>query len=281
VRRAVVLALFVLSFCRLTHAQQDSASTLGIATASLVPAAGITAIVVLNQQAFWKYATEVPFHVSNDPPYSMHIDKFSHAYISAVGSDGMRASYRLAGLSNATSAWLGAGLTLLCGTAIELEDARHGDDPQYGFSPGDLAGDILGASLPLLRSYYPIMRRLDFKLSMWPSVAYKSGLYKTIADDYESQYYWLSMDIHGSTPLPKWLNLAVGFGCENLYRNAYANPSPDGKPYTDIYLAPDINLKGLPIDGQVWRTVTDILSYVRIPLPALQVYPRVKLWGFR
>jgi hypothetical protein len=279
--RRLSLVLLLVAASRILRAQEDSASTVGIATASLVPASGITAIVVLNQQAFWKYATEVPFHVSNDPPYAMHIDKFSHMYMSALGSDGMRASYRLAGLSPGTSAWLGAGLTLLCGTAIELEDARHGDDPQYGFSPGDLAGDIIGASLPVLRNYYPMLERLDVKLSIWPSAAYKSGAYKTIADDYESQYYWLSMDLHDWTPLPKWLNVAVGFGCENLYRDAYAHPSADGAPYTDLYIAPDINLRGLPIEGSAWRTVADILSYVRIPMPALQVYPRVKVWGLR
>lgn len=273
--------MLLLCAMRNLRAQQDSVSPLGVAVASLVPAAGITAIVVLNQNAFWRYATDVPFHISNDPPYSMHIDKFSHMHVSAIGSDGMRASYRLAGLSSATSAWLGATLTLLCGTAIELEDARHGSDPQYGFSPGDFAADLVGASLPLLRHYYPAFERLDVKLGIWPSDAYKSGAYRTLADDYESQYYWLSMDMHDWSPLPAWLNVAIGFGCENLYHNAYSNPSPNGPPYTDIYLAPDLNLKGLPIDGKTWKTIADILSYVRIPLPAVQCYPRCKIWLLR
>ena len=246
-----------------------------------MPAAGITAIVVLNQQAFWKYAVEVPFHVSNDPPYAMHIDKFSHLYVSALGSDGMRASYQLAGLSEGTSAWLGAGLTFACGFAIEMEDARHGDDPQYGFSPGDLAGDAIGSVLPVLRHYYPVLGRLQTKLSLWPSRAYQAGQYKTIADDYESQVYWLCADMHDWTPLPKWLNLAVGFGCENLYYPKYSTSSPYGAPYTDLYISPDINLKGLPIEGAAWKTIAGILSYVRIPLPTLQLYPRLKLWAFR
>lgn len=241
----------------------------------------MTAIIIGNQQAFWRYAREVPWHVSNDPPYAMHIDKFSHMYMSALGADGIRASYRLAGLSDATAAWLGASLTLACGFAIEMEDARHGLDPQYGFSPGDFVGDILGVSLLVVRHYYPATRRMDVKLSIWPSTAYKQGLYHTIMDDYESQYYWLSFDLHDVTPSPKWLNVAVGFGCENLMRFAYSTPAAEGAPYTDIYLAPDLNLRGLPIDGPVWRTIAEILSYVRLPLPALQVYPRVKVWGLR
>jgi hypothetical protein len=281
-RSAFVVISLVLAFqAGNTSAQTDSASTTKIAVASLIPASLITAIVVFNHNAFWRYATDVPFHISNDPPYSMHIDKFSHFYVSAAGSDGMRAAYRWSGLSDVTSSWLGAGLSVAAGLAIELEDARHGNDPQYGFSSGDLAADIIGASLPVLRHYYPEMRRLDVKLSMWPSDAYRSHAYKSIVDDYESQYYWLSWDVHDITPLPAWLNVALGFGCENLYRQAYSTPNPAGLPRTDIYLAPDINLKGIPIEGSLWRAVSSVLSYIRIPLPALQCYPRVKFWWLR
>jgi len=280
-RHAILITLFFVFFARMPLAQTDSASATKIAVASLIPASLITAIVVFNHNAFWRYATDVPFHISNDPPYSMHIDKFSHLYVSAAGSDGMRAAYRWAGLSDETSSWLGAGLSLAAGLAIELEDARHGNDPQYGFSPGDLAGDVIGVSLPVLRYYYSEMRRLNVKMGMWPSDAYRNHAYKSIADDYESQYYWLSWDVHDAMPLPAWLNLAVGFGCENLYRQAYSIPNPAGPPRTDIYIAPDINLKGIPIEGSLWRTVSSVLSYIRIPLPALQCYPRVKFWWLR
>jgi hypothetical protein len=263
----------------------DSATALSIAEASLAPATAIGAIILLNQEAFWKYSKEVPFHVSNDPPYAMHIDKFSHFYGSAIGSDGIGYAYRVAGVSDEASRWLGAGLTFAAGIAIEMEDARHGDDPEYGFSFGDLGGDILGSSLPLLRYYFPVFNRLQPKLSVWPSAAYKTGIYKTIADDYESQYYWLSFDLHDVTPLPAWLNVAFGFSAENLLRPSnglgYQTPSPNGIPYTDIYFGPDINLKGIPIKGRFWEGLTSVLSYVRIPLPCLQFYPRTKFWWLR
>jgi len=191
----------------------------------------------------------------------------------------MQAAYGAAGRRSALG--LGAGLSLAAGLAIEIEDARHGDDPQYGFSPGDFAGDLIGVSLPILKHYYPAVQRLDVKLSIWPSEAYKSGEYKTIADDYASQYYWLSYDLHDWTPLPQWLNLAIGFSCENLLTNKYQYPAPGGPPYTDIYFGPDINLKGIPIEGSAWKAITRVLSYVRIPLPALQVYQRLKVWAFR
>src|SRR5580704_8824322 len=124
-----VLILIVLSFSFSIHAQEskDSATVLSVAEASLVPASAISGIIILNQDAFWKYATEVPFHISNDPPYAMHIDKCAHFYGSAAGSDAMSYAYELAGLSDVTSLWLGASLTFAAGVAIEMEDARHGD----------------------------------------------------------------------------------------------------------------------------------------------------------
>jgi len=64
-------------------------------------------------------------------------------------------------------------------------------------------------------------------------------------------------------------------------RQAYSIPSAGGPSYTDVYLSPDINLKGIPIDGGWWKTVSTVLSYIRIPLPAVQVYPRFKVWGLR
>jgi hypothetical protein len=287
--RKGVFIFVMLSFSHSTaDAQPDrraSVSILGSAAATLVPATLITGIIYLNQEAFWKYATEVPFHISNDPPYAMHIDKFSHFYGSAIGSDAMSYSYELAGNSDVASLWLGASLTFAAGVAIEMEDARHGDDPEYGFSPGDAGGDLLGASLPLLRHYYPVFDRLETKISIWPSETYKSGIYKTIADDYESQYYWVSFDLHGVTPLPQWLNMAFGFGAENLLRPAnghsYQAPSPNGIPYTDIYFGPDLNLKGLPIEGAFWQSLAYVLSYVRIPSPVIQFYPRMKFWWLR
>src|SRR2546421_534696 len=96
-RRSAFLLAYAVSISAPLKAQErDSATVLSVVAASLVPASFITAIVILNQNAFWRYATEVPFHVSNDPPYAMHIDKFSHMHLSAIGSDGMRAAYKLA-----------------------------------------------------------------------------------------------------------------------------------------------------------------------------------------
>jgi hypothetical protein len=279
VRRIALIALVLISG-RLSNAQEvDSSTTASVAIASIVPAALISAGVVLNYEAFWKNADAVAFHISNDPPYSMHVDKLSHAYLSMGVSDGIRGAYRMAGVTPTTSSWLGAGLSVATGLVIELEDARHGNDPQYGFSPGDVGADIVGASLPLLQHYYPAFERVSMKLSVWPSDAHSA--YNTIIDDYESQYYWITYNPHDILPTPRWLNVAVGYSAENLNAVSWL-PSRAGKqPAARLFIAPDIDLAGLPIEGAFWKSFTRVMRYIRIPLPAIEVSPRLKFWWLR
>ncbi len=257
-------------------------TTGSIVAASLIPASAFSATLVLNYVAFWKYAGTSPEHWSNDPPYAMHVDKLAHCFFSWFGSDVIQRGYIGAGLDTMESAWLGAGLTLLVGTAIETEDGLHGYSPEYGFSPGDWAGDLIGSSMPLLKRYFPSLNRFTFKISLWPSDAYNAGAYHTIADDYESQYFWLSADVHDLvTFMPPWLNVTAGYSAENLPPAAYLAFRQGKTPASDVYLSLDINLKGIPIQGALWSTITDVFQYIRIPFPSLQVYPRTKFWALR
>ena len=214
----IFFLIFFTSFSSLLFAQEekDSSTTLSVTEASLVPAGIAGAIYILNYEAFWKYAAQVPFYISPDAPYAMHIDKFAHGYLSALSSNAIREGYVLAGMKEKTATWLGAGITFGLGVLIEMEDARHGNDPQYGFSPGDAFGDLCGAALPVLQYYFPGFRRIQPKIFLWQSDALKAGAYKTIADDYESQYFWLSFDIHDVLSTPAWLNFGLGFSAENL-----------------------------------------------------------------
>jgi hypothetical protein len=260
---------------------RDSSTPGSIAVASMMPAGMISATIALNYFAFWRYANQVPWHWSNDPPYAMHIDKFAHFDLSAAGSEGVAWAYKSAGVKPETAVWLGAGFTFLDGVLVEMNDAQHGWSAEYGFSPGDATGDLIGSALPVLRYYYPFFNRLSTKISLWPSDALKQGAYKTIADDYESQFFWLSWDVHDVTPLPSWMNIALGFSAESLLTADFLPSRKGTTPYTDVYISPDINLGGIPIEGEFWRVFTSIMSYVRIPLPALQFYPRFKFWWLR
>jgi hypothetical protein len=167
---------------------------------------------------------------------------------------------------------------------VEVEDGFRGGSPAFGFSPGDIAGDVIGSSFPALRLYIPFVRKLQYKASFWPSTPLKAGAYSSIMSDDESHFYWMSYDLHqdlAAINWPKWLNICVGYGVEHL-DNVSAPPGwSNGQRSSQIYLGPDLNFKGLPIEGKAWEIISEILSHYKFPLPALQVMPRVKWWWLR
>lgn len=278
---SVVLLLSALC-CRIVVAQQlDSAAkptTLGIVAASLAPAAVLGIAIGQNYYDFWRNSNKVPFYFSNDPPYAMHADKLGHAMYSYICADVVKLCYSEAGVDRKTSAWLGFASSFLAQTMVEIGDGFHGNEPYYGFSPGDEFGDIIGASFSLAKEYVPYLKRFDYKIGVWPSQAYHEGAFRGLLDDDESQFFWLSMDVHDyiGGAYPAWLRPAIGYGVENLTSSAFL-PSRQGlTPKSLVYLGLDLDLRQLPIEGDTWRIIAEILSHYRIPLPALQVTPIVK-----
>jgi hypothetical protein len=277
-RGAFIVPLFLFLLHPGRSLSQDSTSTLGIVAASTVPAVIVGGALYQNYTTFWKNDDRGPFYFSNDPPYAMHNDKFGHAWFSSMSSDLIRLGYREAGLSNETAAWLGFGFAAGAELMVEVEDGFRAGKPYYGFSFGDASADIAGASLPLLRHYFGDRFVPDLKMSIWPSSAYAAGAYGSIFDDNESQFFWLSFDVPYS---PDWLNVAVGHGVENLDEVAWLPERHGLQRGSQLYLAPDLDLSGLPIKGKLWEIVSQVLSHIRMPLPALQLAPRVKWWWLR
>src|ERR1700687_3762341 len=99
IRFSLVLVILLSAEWLFAQEEKDSSTALSVVAASLVPAGIAGGIFLLNYEAFWKYADAVPFHVSPDPPYAVHIDKFAHGYLSALGSNAIREGYLLAGVS--------------------------------------------------------------------------------------------------------------------------------------------------------------------------------------
>lgn len=282
---ASFFALFFL-FSNVSYSQVDSSistpTTLGITAASIVPAFTVGGALYQNYATFWKNDNRVAFHISNDPPYSLQNDKFGHAYFTSLSADVIRSGYILAHVDPKTAAWLGSSFALATELLVEVEDGFHTSEDYYGFSPGDAAADIAGASIPLLKEYFPVVRRFDYKASMWPSTALQEGAYKTIFDDDESHFYWISYALHEDIHWwPAWINLSVGYSVENLKSSSFLL-SRQGKTATGLFfIAPDINLKGIPIKGKFWEVFSSVLSNIRLPFPAVQVYPIGKVWLFR
>ncbi len=272
------LSLILLSsVCLATYAQEprDSVSTGALVLASIPPVIVVGGAILQNYNAFWKQKSGARFHISADPPYAMHNDKLGHAWFTAVAADIISQGYEFAGVKTRTARWLGAGLAFTAQLLVEIEDGLH-EGPQFGLSPGDMFGNAFGAALPVGRVYWPALESVSFKYGIQASEAYRAGAYKTIFDDNESQFFWLSIDVVHLTRMterPFFLNFAIGYGVENLPAVSWL-PSRAGKsPASQWYIAFDINPHGIPIEGALWKTIARFLSYIRIPGPAVRISP--------
>ena len=224
------------------------------------------------------------FHWINDNSNWLQIDKVGHATTVYVSSEYMFNALRWSGVSNAKATLYGAlaGWGFL--TTVEIMD---GFSEEWGASWGDLIANTAGAGLFVSQQLLWKEQRIRFKFSYSPTdyAQYRPDLLgenhlQRIIKDYNGQTYWLSANIysflHKESKFPKWINVAVGYGGKGML-GAASNPSShDGVPlphYNRVrqyYLSMDIDWTKIESNSQVLRTVFKVLSFVKLPFPALE-----------
>src|SRR5690606_403137 len=92
-----------------------------------------------------------------------------------------------------------------------------------------------------------------------------------IVKDYNGQTYWLSVDIDKFTPFPKWLNVAVGYGAEDMiYARDHQNHAAGFDPVRQYYRAAHIDLSGIRTRSKDANALFYVLSTIRLPAPAVE-----------
>ena len=101
---------------------------------------------------------------------------------------------------------------------------------------------------------------------------------------------WASFNIHSflknnrpESKFPKWFNVAIGYGAQNLYggyHNAWQDEAtgafykldPAAYPrYRQFFLSFDVDLTRIPSNSKFVRTVFQLLNWIKIPSPTLEV----------
>jgi hypothetical protein len=98
--------------------------------------------------------------------------------------------------------------------------------------------------------------------------------------DYNGHSYWISGNISSFLPqrskFPKWLNIAVGYGAEGMTgasgnaQNQNGLPVPQFPRYRKFFLSLDIDLTRIPTKSKVLKSIFNVLSFIKIPAPALE-----------
>ena len=253
-------------------------------------AGGIGAVyvggMITLSQSWYDKDSQTKFHFFNDNAEWKQVDKFGHFWGSFQESKGGVDALKQTGLSEKQAIWLGSMTGILLQTPIELLD---GYQESYGASVGDMVANTAGSAAVLAQQLAWREIRIQPKFSfhktkyaeLRPNVL-GSSLAERALKDYNGQTYWLCVDVAKFLPkeskYPKWLNLAAGYGAEEMVFNDPDANSQIGlekfgeplQPYRQYYLTVDLNLRSIKTRSKVLRTAFYILDIFHLPAPALE-----------
>lgn len=236
------------------------------------------ALVGLNYIWYSDHERE-SFHFFNDNKEWKQLDKLGHFYnayqISHVGIRALRNT----GLKKEKAYLWGGMLGLLVLTPIEVLD---GFSSAYGASWGDVIANFSGSAL--LTGQYVLWDevRVHAKYSFFPNkIARKrpellgEHLHEEVIKNYNGMNFWLSFDLYSLTgkkeTFPKWLNMAFGYGGENMISaNDRTSEELGYDPYRQYFLSLDIDLTHIKTNSKFIKTLLYLVNMVHLPAPTLE-----------
>lgn len=284
--RTIVLVAFVLSIR--TGYGQDSTEVTDAppacepnTTRLTIVAGGVAAVMTgihLYQSNGWWKDNRRSFHFREDLRYALQVDKIGHFYGGNLLTFLLGRAFRWADYSPRTSLLLGAGVSSLFQTYIEIEDGFS----TWGFDRVDFAANLAGAWYPVLQDAVPALRDFNVKFSYVPSPnIHQPGAFpgqkRLLMDDYEGQTFWLSVRVNHLLPgawepvWPDFLALAVGYGARDILGR---------DPYPVLFLSLDYDMTRIvPRSTAFLRTLGEALDYVHFPAPAVRISPSAVWYG--
>jgi hypothetical protein len=234
------------------------------------------------------------FHFFNDNAEWLQVDKVGHATtaynIGTIQYDLMR----WCGVENDASIAIGSITALGYMSIIEVFD---GFSSKWGFSPGDMAANIVGTALFAGQQKFWQGQRISLKFSYHSTIYPKynpqelgKNWISRILKDYNGQTYWLSLNIKSflssKNDFPGWLNISAGYGAEGML-GARSNPRflngreiPEFPRYRQFYLAPDADLFRIPSGSQAYNAAAYLTRFIKVPAPTLE-WNTLRQWKFR
>jgi len=315
--RRCQLLLFCMLMCGFIHGQRVSSGPVlsfqpvdtfepnRFWLATGITAALYTGSVIALNRAWYKQYPRSSFHFFDDHREWRGMDKAGHLYSTYFESEWAYKIARWTGMRDDQAIWAGVGLGMFFQTTVEVLD---GFSSQWGFSIADAGFNVLGATTFLAQQKGWGEQRIRLKVSSTPvdypdmGVLSSEGTASTTLNqrsrdlfgksaperflkDYNAQTTWLSVNVHAflknpESKFPRWLNIAVGYGAENMYggfENAWEsdgsefNLSSSAFPrYSQFYLSPDIDFSRIPSRSSFVRTLLGIVNVFKMPGPVME-----------
>jgi hypothetical protein len=260
-------------------------------------------LITLNQ-LWYKQYPRTSFHFFDDAHEWQQMDKAGHMFTTYFEAEWSYHIARWTGMRRQTSMWTGALVAVGLQATVEMLD---GFSSKWGFSPYDFASNLAGSSLWIIQQSAWDEQRIKMKVSstyrVYPAdvVANSSGASTTIRErtddlygknilqsflkDYNAQTVWLSVNVHSfmkeESRFPRWLNMAIGYGAENMYGgfenrweldgHTFELPEDQYPRYRQWYLSPDIDLSKINVRSKPLKTLLCMANILKFPAPALEI----------
>ncbi|MEO0038411.1 MAG: hypothetical protein RIQ59_1622 [Bacteroidota bacterium] len=239
------------------------------------------ALIGLNQLWYADYP-QSNLHSINDSEEWLQMDKVGHMFSAYhMGAFGYNA-LQWSGCSEKSKLVYGSTIGLAFMSVVEVFD---GYSAEWGFSWGDMAANASGTALFVSQELFWKEQRITPKFSfhttsyapLRPNVL-GSSLSEQLLKDYNGQTYWLSANMGSffkSTKIPKWLNVAVGYGAAGMLtgnaENNAINSSFETKRTRQFYLSLDADLTKINTKSHFLRTFFAVFNTIKIPAPTLEI----------
>ncbi|MFK8102334.1 MAG: DUF2279 domain-containing protein [Saprospiraceae bacterium] len=246
------------------------------------------------------------FQLFNDWGEWQDMDKAGHFFTTYMESNWIFGGARWVGLERRKAMWTAVGMASLFQATIEVMD---GFSEKWGFSIPDITFNTAGALAFVGQEMLWQEQRIIFKVSSYHSPypddpiisvdgnsvttlrqransLYGGGAAASFLKDYNAQTLWASVNVHAflnnkESKFPKWLNLAVGYGAENMYGGFENRWEEDGASYIldsdlypryrQFYLSLDIDLTRIKTKNRFLKTLFSAINIIKIPAPALEI----------
>jgi hypothetical protein len=257
--------------------------------------------------AWYKQYPQGDFHFFNDFGEWNNMDKVGHIYTAYFQGVLCYKGAKWTGLSDDKAILVGAICGSLFQTTIEVMD---GFSTQWGFSLTDMGANAAGIGIYALQQKYWKEQRISLKVSSIPEKypnyivvgsqgtqvslqeradnLFGSSFGERFLKDYNAQVYWASINVKSFLPIdhkwPDWLNVAVGYGADNLF-GGFENEWSAGQEKFSIdveafprvhqfYLGLDLNLSGIKTNNHLLKGILSMFDIFKAPSPALELNSR-------
>jgi hypothetical protein len=233
---------------------------------------------------WYKGHDRVPFHFHNDNRAYLQMDKFGHVWGSYVESYIGYKMLRWSGVKKGSALWLGGTLGILLQAPIEIFDGIYDG---WGFSWGDMAANIGGSALVIGQELLLGDEPLKYKWTYHQAPYYLSASgnhvenpFRRALFDYNGHTYWLSFPVKTILPvkrIPRWINLAAGYGADGMFGKFENLTGYDGMPvpqierYRQFYLSLDVDWIRIPTQSAFLKALFNMLVFIKLPFPALEI----------